>query len=494
MLAAQTPIETPEGSPLEVPQRAFRGLTQSEAEQRLRTEGANSLPTADGQRLLRAIARVLAEPMFLLLCAAVALYVLLGDVREALVLASSLLVVVTITVLQEQRAERALAALRDLSSPRAAVVRDGELRRIAGREVVRGDIVLLGEGDRVPADGVLREATELAVDESLLTGESVPAQKQSDPRARRMARPHADAHACVFSGTLVVHGHGTAEIVATGAASELGRIGRALALLQPQHTPLYRETRHLVQWLALFGVVLCLAVVLLYATLRGDWVDGALAGITLAMTILPEEFPVVLTVFLALGAWRLSKRSVLTRSMPAIETLGAATVLAVDKTGTLTENRMAVAALDDGMRRVQLDASPGNVAESMRELLSAALAACEIEAFDPMERAIVEAARRHAPEAAKRLARMTLVREYELTPQLLAVTHVWQGDHDRRLHVATKGAPEALATLCGLDADATARLLKRTDELASDGLRVLAVAAGEFAGEELPASPHGFGL
>jgi Ca2+-transporting ATPase len=444
--------------------------------------------------VLRRILRVLAEPMFLLLCAAVALYVVLGDMRDALVLSASLLVVVAITVLQEQRADRALAALRDLSSPRAAVVRDGELQRIAGREVVRGDIVLLSEGDRVPADGLLRESTGLAVDESLLTGESAPVPKQSDPEREEMSRPHADSHACVYSGTLVVQGHGTAEIVATGAATEVGRIGRALTQPQPQGTPLYRETRHLVQWLALVGIMLCLAVVLLYASLRGDWVDGALAGITLAMSVLPEEFPVVLTVFLALGAWRLSKHNVLTRSMPAIETLGAATVLAVDKTGTLTENRMAVAVLDDGARRITLSDARGNVDTRMRDLLSAALAACEIDAFDPMERAIIGAAKCHAPDAVRQLADMMLVREYELSPQLLAVTHVWRRNDDVKVHVAAKGAPEALAALCRLEPDAAARLLQRTEELASDGLRVLAVAGSEFAGETLPPSPHGFGL
>ena len=489
-LADTTPGRTQSGAV----RRTYTGLSQSEAARRLSADGPNDLPSMKRHRLPRAILRVLAEPMFILLCAAVTLYLVLGDVREALILASSLLAVVAITVLQEQRAERALAALRDLASPRAAVIRDGELRRIAGREVVRGDIVLLSEGDRVPADGLLREVTELAVDESLLTGESAPVQKQSDPQANRMSRPDAEARSCVFSGTLVVHGHGTAEILATGAASELGRIGRELTLLQPQRTPLYQETRQLVQWLALFGIALCVAIVLLYGTLRGNWLDGALAGITLAMSILPEEFPIVLTVFLALGAWRLSKRSVLTRSMPAIETLGAATVLAVDKTGTLTENRMRVAVLDDGERHVRLTETTGQVDERMRELLDAAAAACEIDAFDPMERAIVAAAERHAPGVAARLARMTLVQEYELTAQLLAVTHVWTGPGDAALQVAAKGAPEALATLCNLAPDATARLLKRADELASDGLRVLAIAAVEFSGQDLPASPQGFGL
>ena len=470
------------------------GLTEQEAAQRLALDGPNELPANADQHILRAVLRVIAEPMFLLLCSATTLYLVLGDLQEALILASSLLVVVAITVTQERRAERALAALRDLSSPRAAVVRRGVLRRIPGREVVRGDIVLLSEGDRVPADGRLLGAVDLAIDESLLTGESTPVSKQPDLTIRQMSRPDADAGACVYSGSLVVHGHGTAEVLGTGAATEIGRIGASLALLQPERAPLYRETRRLVQWLALIGILLCVAVVFLYATLRGDWLQGALAGITLAMAVLPEEFPVVLTVFLALGAWRLSKRNVLTRSMPAIETLGSATVIAVDKTGTLTENRMAVALLDDGARRHEMDNQAAVLDPGIRRLLGIAVAACEIDAFDPMERAIADATREHAPDALEELSGMQLVREYELTPQLLAVTHVWrQNDADTAL-VAVKGAPEAVARLCRLEPDAATRVLCRVEELASRGLRVLAVAEARFDGCAFPPSPNGFEL
>jgi Ca2+-transporting ATPase len=472
---------------------AHSGLTAREAAERLRLEGPNQLPVERDGAVLRLLFGVLREPMFLLLVAATVLYLLLGDLREALVLSASLVFVAAITVLQEWRAGRALAALRDLSSPRAAVVRDGELQRIPGREVVRGDIVLLAEGDRVPADGLLREATELAVDESLLTGESVPVAKRPDADRSAMSVPQGESSACMYAGTMVVRGHGTLEIAATGAGTEVGRIGRVLAAPDPGTTPLFAETRRLVFWLALFGVLLCVSVVVLFAFLRGGWLDGALAGITLAMSILPEECPVVLTVFLALGAWRLSKHDVLTRSMPAIEALGAATVLAVDKTGTLTENRMAVAVLDDGLRRIALGEARVAVDAAYRDLLGAAIAACEIEAFDPMERAIVAATEHHVPDAA-RLAGMTLAHEYELTPQLLAVTHVWRRETDGTYRVAVKGAPEAVIGLCGGDEGVAARVLQRATELADQGLRVLAVAEGDHAGGPMPASPHGFRL
>ena len=464
------------------------GLTSALAAERLQADGPNELPAARGRRLLDVLLHALAEPMFLLMCAAVTLYVLLGELREALILATSLLAVVVISVSQERRAGRALEALRDLSSPRAAVLRDGEQRRIAGREVVRGDLVILAEGDRVPADGVLLESIDLEIDESLLTGESLPVPKLALPPGAAAAESSAEAR--VYSGTLVIRGHATAEIAATGARTELGRIGHALATLKPQQTPLYCETRRMVLWLAVIGIALCIAVLLLYAALRGGWVQGALVGITLAMSVLPEEFPVVLTVFLALGAWRLSRQGVLTRSMPAIEALGAATVLAVDKTGTLTENRMALSMLDDGATRLVLDGERNAPDAGMRRLLGAALAACEIRAFDPMERAIIAAARKHAPQEAQALEGMALIHEYELTPELLAVTHVWRGTASDRLMVATKGAPEAVAGLCRLDAAEVRRLLEQVDEVARDGLRVLAIASAEIQGGIPPKTPR----
>jgi len=464
------------------------GLTGAMAAERLRADGPNELPAARGRRLLDVLLHVITEPMFLLLCVAAVLYLLLGELREALVLATSLVVIIVISSSQERRAGRALEALRDLSSPRAAVLRDSELRRIAGREVVRGDIVLPAEGDRVPADGILLESIDLEIDESLLTGESLPALKQAVREVADAAQAPAEAR--VYSGTLVVRGHATAEITAIGAGTELGRIGHALATLKPEQTPLYAETRRMVIWLAILGIALCVAVLFLYVATRGGWVEGALAGITLAMSVLPEEFAVVLTVFLALGAWRLSRRGVLTRSMPAIEALGAATVLAVDKTGTLTENRMVVSVLDDGVTRLTLDDLQSVLDSGMRGLLGSAFAACEIQAFDPMERAIAAAARKHAPQEAQSLGRMTLVHEYELTPELLAVTHVWKDDAPNPLLVATKGAPEAIAGLCHMEATEITRLLERIDQIARDGLRVLAIASAEILHGTPPATPR----
>jgi len=271
---------------------------------------------------------VLTEPMFLLLIAAASIYVVLGDVREAIILAASIVVVVGITILQERRTERALGKLRDLSSPRALVIRDGVERRIAGRDVVVGDLALLREGDRVPADGVLLEATALSVDESILTGESLPVEK---------TRSQSAEHGQVYSGSLVVQGFGSARITAIGAHTEIGKIGGVLKTLQPEKTALFGEVQRLVRWVATAALLLCAAIAVIYGLSRSDWLGGVLAGITLAMSVLPEEFPLVLTVFLAMGAWRISRVGVLTRRMPALESIGAATILAVDKTGTLAE-------------------------------------------------------------------------------------------------------------------------------------------------------------
>ncbi len=454
-----------------------RGLDEEEARRRLVAEGPNSLPSAERHGILALALHVASEPMFLLLIAAASVYLVLGDLEEALVLAASIVVVLAITVVQERRTERALEALRDLSSPRALVLRGGRETRIAGAEVVRGDLLLLREGDRVPADARLDDAHDLAADESLLTGESVPVDKRTGDG--------------VFSGTLVVRGLGRAEVTATGAHSELGRIGASLATVDSGKTSLERETARIVRAIAIFGLAFCVLVAMLYFVTRGDPLGGVLAGLTLAMALLPEEFPVVLTVFLALGAWRISKHGVLTRRMPAIEMLGAATVLCCDKTGTLTENRMAVVeAWTQGAWR----ASPEWDAREVPLLETAALA-CEQDAFDPMERAILAAANTgdrplfpgRESAAASSGNRGLSPKRYPLSEGFLAVCHGWRmGEHDAVL--AMKGAPETVLPLCAMADAARAEARAAADAAARRGLRLLAVARAPWGREEWPRS------
>ena len=324
------------------------GLSEEEAARRLASDGPNELPSAARRSMARIALGVAREPMFLLLVARGSVYFALGDAAEGFMLLGFVLVVMTITFYQERKTERALETLRNLSSPRALVIRGGAERRIAGREVVRGDTVVLAEGDRVPADGAIIRHSSLSTDESLLTGESGPVDKRVWDGAAGMRSPGGDGLPFVYSGTMVVRGQGIVEVTATGLDTEIGMIGGTLAALKSEDTPLQRETRRIVRNFAVVGLVLCAVVVVTYALTRGDWIRGLLAGITLAMAIVPEEFPVVLTIFLALGAWHLSRSRVLTRHVPVIETLGSATVLCVDKTGTLTRNEMTVTELFAG--------------------------------------------------------------------------------------------------------------------------------------------------
>lgn len=466
------------------------GLTSIEAAKRLVAEGSNDLPIGRPRTLVAIAAHVFTEPMFLLLVAAAAIYFVLGERSDALILLASILVIVVITVVQERRTENTLAALRDLSSPRALVIRDGRQVRIAGSEVVRGDVVVLQEGDRVPADGIVRTAIGLAIDESVLTGESLPVAKQATTTLNAMQLPNSDDGFCAFSGTLVTSGHGTAEIIATGVRSEIGRIGRSISALKKETTPLFREVRRIVRSIAIGGVLLCSLIALIYGFTRADWLAGALAGITLAMAVLPEEFPVVLTVFLALGAWRISRHGVLTRGMPAIETIGAATLLAVDKTGTLTENRMRVAILESPYEMADLRTASNELSSVLQSILSVAFAASEKQPFDPMERAIHGAAQQLVMHEVQRLNDMQLIREFDLTPELLAVTHIWQNTSSNVLQVAAKGAPETIFELCELDLELRHRFAARAAALAHDGLRVLGVARGVAAADRIPNSPR----
>ena len=367
----------------------LHGLPGEEVSRRLREEGYNELPATKSRSVFAIAFDVVREPMFLLLVSCGAIYLFLGDVREALMLLSFVFVVMGITLYQERKTERALEALRDLSSPRALVIRDGERRRIPGREVVRDDLLVLAEGDRVPADALLLSCTNFTVDESLLTGESVPVRKATWDGVTTIGRPGGDDLPFVYSGSMVVQGHGIARVQTTGLRTELGKIGKALQTVEEEETPLQRETGRLVRTLAVAGLFLCVLVVVVYGLTRGDWIDGILAGLTLAMAMVPEEFPVVLTVFLALGAWRISKRQVLTRRAPAVETLGSTTVLCVDKTGTLTMNRMAVRKLFADGKYFDCEGDPPPpLPETFHELVEFSVLASQRDPFDPMEKAL----------------------------------------------------------------------------------------------------------
>jgi len=476
------------------------GLSDEEAERRLSEEGYNEIAATARRHILRIAWDVASEPMFLLLVSAGILYLGLGDRKQAIILMSFVIVVISITFYQERRGERALEALRDLSSPRANVIRSGEQKRIAGRDVVRGDTVLLAEGDRVPADASLLMCTNLTVDESLLTGESIPVRKACDVAGETdMVRPGGDDLPFVWSGTLVVQGRGLAEVKATGAATEMGRIGKALEGIEPEATPLQKETRRVVGFIVVFGGLLCVLVVVLYGLTRhnatggNDWLKGLLVGLTLAMAMLPEEFPVVLTIFLTMGAWRISKKDVLTREVPAVETLGSATVLCVDKTGTLTHNRISVSRLVvDGTAYDLGDHKREPLPEEFHQLVEFSILASQKDPFDPIERAIKRLGDRKLFATEHLHDDWTLMREYALSQELLALSHVWKSPEGREFLIAAKGAPEAVADLCHMGEQRRSELMDRVSAMADDGLRVIGVAKALFTAADLPADQHEF--
>ncbi len=470
----------------------IQGLTEQEVLERLAEDGYNELPSTKRRTFFHLLLDVVREPMFLLLLACGLLYLLLGDHEEAIMLLGFVFVIMGIEFYQEQKTERALEALRDLSSPRALVVRDGEQRRVAGREVVRDDIVLISEGDRIPADAALLASTNLSVDESLLTGESVPVRKSVWDGVQPASRPGGEDLPFVYSGSMVVKGQAISQVLATGPRSEIGKIGKALQVLEPEETNLQQQTGKLVKTFAIVGLGLCLAVIVIYGLTRGDWLKGFLAGISLAMATLPEEFPVVLTIFLALGAWRISQRKVLTRRVPAVEMLGAATVLCTDKTGTLTLNRMTVTRISVGGQFFDVSSKQVSLPENLHEVVEYSILASPADPFDPMEKAMKELGGRTLVRTEHLHRDWTLVKEYPLSAKLLAMSHVWQSPDRQDYVIAAKGAPEAIADLCHLSDDELIALNRQIEQMANDGLRVIAVAQASFKPAALPEEQHDF--
>ena len=454
------------------------GLTTPEAERRLAEAGYNELAPPRARRMHEIAAEILREPMFLLLIAAGIIYLLLGSLEDALMLLCFVLIVIAITVFQAQKSEKVLEALRELSSPRAKVMRDGKPQRIAGREVVAGDILLLSEGDRVSADALLLNCNDLMIDESMLTGESVPVRKQAGDQNATM-EPGGDDQPYVYAGTVLVQGSGIARVIATGKSSAIGKIGKSLEHTSSGTSPLRIQTAHLVRRLALIAAIICTTLVLVYGYTRGHWLNALLSGITLAMSTLPEEFPVILSVFMSLGAWRISQHRVLTRRLDAIETLGAATVLCTDKTGTLTQNRMSIKKLYGSGRMLDVGLLE-DLPEPWHELVEFGILASEKDPFDPMEKALHELGRRTLSGSEHLHEKWEIVHEYSLSPEMLAMSHVWQGEDQPHHLVAAKGAPEAIIDLCHLGKSEADAISQIASFMADEGLRVLGVARSKL--------------
>lgn len=457
------------------------GLTDAEVAAQRARFGPNELPRPPQRTLARIVLETAREPMFLLMGGAALLYLVLGDVGEGLFLVAAAAASLGLVIVQENRSARALAALRDLAQPQAHVIRDGAERRIGAAELVPGDLLLVGEGERLPADALLVSGDVLSLDESALTGESAPVAKRpalAEDAAQTEPEPGGTTGPHLFAGTVVTRGQGVAEVRRTGAASALGRIGASLASIEVEPTPLQKTARRLVALLGAAALGFCALVAIAYGLLRHDWVEGALAGITTAIALVPEEFPMVLAVFLALGAWRLAAHRVLVRRSAVIEALGAATVLCVDKTGTLTENRMRVARLWTPDAEAEV-AEHEPLPPSLIDLAEVAALASAVRPTDPMDRAIRVVSPSDGitePE-----------RSWPVRPERMALIQAWRFAGERR-RLAAKGAPEAIAALCRLPPVAAAELMNTVGRYADQGLRVLAVASAETVGE-VPADP-----
>lgn len=451
-----------------------QGLSEQDAQARLEKYGYNEIPDREKKNIAKVILGIITEPMIFLLLAAVTIYFVLGDTNEAIVLGISVIVVVALELYQDMKTEKALAALRELSSPSCTVIRDGTHKTIASRELVVGDILVVSEGGRVAADCRLVEASNVVADESLLTGESIPVDKTDDG---------ANKNSILYSGTMVVKGHGLAEVTATGVSTEIGKIGTSLNTIKSEKTQLQKEINKIVKVIAIFAISACVLLAMLFWLLRGDLLQGFLAGLTLAISTLPEEFPVVLTVFMAFGAWRLAKNNVLTRKNRTIETLGSATVLCTDKTGTLTENRMQIQEVTNA-RAVNLSVEDAEYAK----VISYGVLASQKNPFDPMEEAFIDKAG-EISDIARLYGDDVIMREYPLEPGDLSVVHVW-GNNNSAQFAAVKGAPEAVFTLCRLDDKDKTILSKKVTEMAQSGLRVLGVGRADLANEKSTMLPE----
>lgn len=460
--------------------KKIKGLSDSEVSKKLEEEGHNELPKDKKRTFLHILFGIIKEPMFILLLACGTIYLLLGDIQEAMMLLAFVFIVIGITVYQENKTEKALEALKDLSSPRALVVRNGEHKRISGRDVVTGDIIILSEGDRVPADAIVIDCSNLLVDESLLTGESVHVRKKpSEDLSVDIGAPGGDDLPFIYSGTLIVAGQGIAQVKRTGAQTELGKIGKSLQEVKEEKTNLQKETDSIVKKFGIGAVIICTLVVVLYGLLRGNWLEGFLSGITLAMSILPEEFPVVLTIFLALGAWRMSKNNVLTRKQQAIQALGSATVLCTDKTGTLTFNKMAVKEIYAGGKIFSVK-DYKHLHEEVHEVIEYGILASQKEPFDPMEKALKDIEATGLKNTEHIHDNWDLIKQYPLSHDLLSVSHLWKSHDKRHYIIAAKGAPEAIIDLCHLKQNK--KIMEAVARMSDDGLRVLAVAKAKTKG------------
>ncbi len=454
------------------------GLTTAEAKELQERYGKNEITPLKKESFLRKVLHIICEPMFLLLIIAAVIYFILGEPRDGAIMLIFVIGIISIDVIQEWKTDKTLNALKDLSAPHVTVIRDGEESVIASVDIVPGDLMMIYEGVKIPADGVVVKCNDLCVDESSLTGEAMGVWKVNTEDAELTSDNDYWRRDYCYAGTLVTQGVATVLVDKIGATTEYGKIGANVASAPDEETPLQKQTGSLVKMCAgIAAVLFVLVAVFTYFNISdhdfGDRiVESILSGVTLAMAMIPEEFPVILTVFLSMGAWRLAKKQSLVRKLPSVETLGAVSVLCVDKTGTITMNQMTI------QNTWALDGDKHNLCETMG-------LGCETDAYDPMEKAMLA----HCDSVGiskENLFNGEMIREYTFTNDLKMMGHVWRRDGE--IVIAAKGSPERILTICNLTDRERETVEHKITEMSEEGLRVIAVAAAYPKTEaEIPA-------
>jgi len=442
-----------------------RGLTSTQVKERQEQFGKNELTLEKKESFFHKILEVLSQPMFLLLIIAAVVYFILGEPRDGSIMLIFVLGIISIDVIQEWKTDRTLKALKDLSAPHVNVIRDGEEITINSTDLVPGDLMLIAEGVKIPADGEVVKCSDLCVDESSLTGEAEGVWKLIVENADADSTDYWRKDYC-YAGTLVTQGSATILVDKIGAVTEYGKIGMNVASAPENPTPLQMQTGKLVKLCAgIAAVLFALVSGITYLNLpdhplKARMIESILSGITLAMAMIPEEFPVILTVFLSMGAWRLAKKKSLVRKLPSVETLGAVSVLCVDKTGTITMNQMTVR-------------ETWSINDDANKLCEIMGMGCETEAYDPMEKAMITYCE-SVNFSKEYLFSGELVKEYPFTNETKMMGHVWK--REENIVIAAKGSPEKLLTLCNLSDDERKLADEKIFEMSQKGLRVIAVA------------------
>ena len=453
--------------------RKMAGITTAEAKKLQEQYGRNELTPQKRDGFFKKVLHTISEPMFLLLIVAAVIYFILGEPRDGAVMLIFVVGIISIDVVQEWKTDRTLNAQKDLSAPHITVLRDGEERLIASMELVPGDLMMICEGVKIPADGVVIKCSDLCVDESSLIGEAEGVWKMNEEETTESTDYWRKDY--VYAGTLVTQGTGVIRVDKIGGSTEYGRIGMNVAAAPDDPTPLQKQTKRLVACCAGIAAVLFLMVgIFTYLDLPDHMIkeriiESILSGVTLAMAMIPEEFPVILTVFLSMGAWRLAKKKSLVRKLPSVETLGAVSVLCVDKTGTITMNQMKVQNI-------------WTMEENKDVLIETMGLGCETDAYDPMEKAMLEFCEAQGVTK-EHLFSGELITEFAFTNQTKMMGHVWR--HDGSIIIAAKGSPEKILTICSLTEDEKEQADHKITEMSEQGLRVIAVASAKLETEGL---------